>query len=167
MIQVRFDLHTVWGPIDEGRHRGGIETDPVVVEVLPVDTLHHVASVLLASGLNRRLEGAVSALFGARLIGPLKRILGGNGGPRMRPIPRTALPRRVQCIESSVGEVIPIPITVVAAPGGITHDVGNVGDELRLLVKHHRQPHASVEGGVGRVEVIVPELVPRTVSIGR
>ena len=75
------------------------------------------------------------------------------------------MPRRVQRVKPAVGQVVSVPVAVVAAPRCVTHHVGNVGDELGFLVEENGQPHASVEGGVGGVEVVVPEFVPGFVSV--
>ena len=85
----------------------------------------------------------------------------------MCPVARAALPGAVQRVKAAVGEVVFVPVTVVASPRCISHDVGDVGEEFGFLVKMNGQAHAGVERGVGRVEVVVPKFVTRVVSIGR
>ena len=83
----------------------------------------------------------------------------------MVPIARTALPGGVEGVKTAVGQVVPVPISVVAAPRGVPHHVGDVGDEFRLFVEQHGHAHAA-ERGVRRVEVVVPKLVAGVVSVG-
>ena len=166
-VEMGLDLDAVGLSVDEGRHGSGVERDPVVVEVFAVDALHHVAGVLLASGLDRGFKRPVSSLLGIGLIGPCKGVFRGDHWTAVCPITRPALPRGIKGVKTTVGQVISVPVAVVASPRSIPHHVGDVGDELGLLIEHDREPQASVEGGVGRVEVVVPKFVTRIVPVRR
>ena len=75
------------------------------------------------------------------------------------------MPRRIEGVKPAVWEVIPVPVAIVAAPRGITHHVGDIGDEIGFFIKQHGQAHTGVEGCVGEIEIIVPKLVTRFISI--
>ena len=83
----------------------------------------------------------------------------------MIPISRTALPRGIKGVKTAVWEVISVPIAIVAAPRGIPHHVGDVGYEFSFFIKQYWQAHAGIERCVGDIEVIVPKLVARFISI--
>ena len=83
----------------------------------------------------------------------------------MVPIARTALPRSVQRVKPAVWQVVSVPIAVVAAPRSITHHARDVCHKFGFFVEENGQAHGA-EGGVGYVQVVVPELVAGLIAVG-
>ena len=83
----------------------------------------------------------------------------------MVPVARTALPCSVQRVKPAVWQVVSVPVAVVAAPRSIAHHARDVCDKFGFFVKENGQAHGA-KGGVGCVQVVVPELVAGIVAVG-
>ena len=61
--------------------------------------------------------------------------------------------------------MVSVPVHRRCSPTKHSHDVGNIGEKIGFLVKLNGPAHAG-EGRVGGVEIVVPKLVARFISIG-
>ena len=123
MVEVGLDLDAVGLTVDEGRHACSGKAHTVVVKILAVNALDAFAAVLVAIGSHVRFERTVSALLRVGLVGPVETVHGGHRRRGVRPVPRAALPGTIQGVKTAVGQMVSVPVAVVAPPRSIAHDV--------------------------------------------